>query len=228
MSNKPKKQMKLFIKSNKRASIGIGAMIVFIAMVLVAGIAASVLIHTSNQLEMQALKTGHETRKEVSSDITVTEVTGQYGTRVIDGTAYSRYHNMTILVTPLSGSEINLDTVIIEITDSAILAALEYDSEKFSLQPSGSGVFSTSGVFDLNASKFGIIVIEDADGSCTSETPVINHGDKTLLTVNLSASFKGFAGRTKVRGTVITEHGSPGLFLFTTPTSTLRTVVKLM
>jgi flagellin FlaB len=42
-------------------SIGIGAMIVFIAMVLVAGIAASVLIQTSNRLEMQAMKTGQDT-----------------------------------------------------------------------------------------------------------------------------------------------------------------------
>jgi len=46
------------LKRKDVGSIGIGAMIVFIAMVLVAGIAASVLIQTSTQLEAQAMTTG--------------------------------------------------------------------------------------------------------------------------------------------------------------------------
>ena len=41
-------------KNSKIATIGIGAMIVFIAMVLVAGIAASVLIQTAGTVEERA------------------------------------------------------------------------------------------------------------------------------------------------------------------------------
>ncbi|NHJ40547.1 MAG: hypothetical protein FK731_10990, partial [Asgard group archaeon] len=55
-------------------SIGIGAMIVFIAMVLVAGIAASVLIQTSTTLESQAMATGRETTEEVSGGIAVFDI----------------------------------------------------------------------------------------------------------------------------------------------------------
>ncbi|MBS3801382.1 MAG: flagellin, partial [Candidatus Thermoplasmatota archaeon] len=58
------------------AAIGIGAMIVFIAMVLVAGIAASVLVQTSTTLEMQALKTGSQTVNEVASGVMVEGVEG--------------------------------------------------------------------------------------------------------------------------------------------------------
>ena len=57
-------------------SIGIGAMIVFIAMVLVAGIAASVLIQTSTTLETQAMATGSETTAEVASGVAVFDVLG--------------------------------------------------------------------------------------------------------------------------------------------------------
>ncbi len=57
-------------------SIGIGAMIVFIAMVLVAGIAASVLIQTSTQLETTSMKSGQETIDEVSTGIAVENIDG--------------------------------------------------------------------------------------------------------------------------------------------------------
>ena len=57
-------------------SIGIGAMIVFIAMVLVAGIAASVLIQTSTTLESQALSTGRETTDEVATGMSVFDILG--------------------------------------------------------------------------------------------------------------------------------------------------------
>ena len=46
---------------NENASIGIGTIVIFIAMVLVAGIAASVIIQTMNSMEQQAMRTGQET-----------------------------------------------------------------------------------------------------------------------------------------------------------------------
>ena len=68
------------LKSRDVGAIGIGAMIVFIAMVLVAGIAASVLIQTSTRLESQAMATGQETIAEVSSGLSVFDIIGKKNT----------------------------------------------------------------------------------------------------------------------------------------------------
>jgi len=64
------------LKADDIGDMGIGAMIVFIAMVLVAGIAASVLIQTANRLEIQAMETGQETIGEVSTGLAVTGISG--------------------------------------------------------------------------------------------------------------------------------------------------------
>ena len=62
------------LKENDLGDMGIGAMIIFIEVVLVAGIAASVLIQTANRLEIQAMQTGQETIGEVSSGLQIIDI----------------------------------------------------------------------------------------------------------------------------------------------------------
>ena len=204
------------LKKKDVGSIGIGAMIVFIAMVLVAGIAASVLIQTSTRLEAQAMHTGTETTQEVAGGICIVDVEGYIVGGLLDGLA------MTIR-TRAGSPDIDLNETILILSDSNTKALLAYDytdSNHFNLSVNASDgrVFGFR-YGDLTNEEFGILVIEDADSSCQRFTPVINYGDKVMIFVDTGATFSGVATRTDMFGYIYPEYGSPGVIGFRTPAS---------
>ena len=64
---------------NKKAASGIGTLILFIAMILVAAIAAGVLIQTSMSLQSQALSTGAKAQSQVSTSAVFAAVWAEDG-----------------------------------------------------------------------------------------------------------------------------------------------------
>jgi len=217
--------MRLFetLKRKDVGSIGIGAMIVFIAMVLVAGIAASVLIQTSTTLESQALATGRETTHEVAGGIAVFDVEGH-----VDGDI----DGLAITVRARAGSpDIDLNQTVILLTDGTTKTLLLYDFG--TAAHFNATVNTTDGqVFGfpytgIDNEHFGIMVLEDYDSSCSRFAPVINTGDKVMLFVDTDACFSKIGERIEVTGFIYPEHGSPGIISFTTPSSYSDTVYDL-
>jgi archaellin len=188
-------------------------------MILVAGIAASVLIETMNNLEQQALKTGQDTMSDVSSGIKVTQINGYY-----DGSSITQ---IGIFIRTTAGSEeIDLAQTFITISDTTKQVILNYTTNVFGSTVSD-GLFGTVNSSNLSATTYGVLKIRDIDTSCTSTNPVINSDDLVVLLVNTTYCFSGLGSRVNVFGNVVPEQGIRGVISFTTPSALIDTIIEL-
>ncbi len=216
------KKISNILKNKDIGAIGIGAMIIFIAMVLVAGIAASVLVQTSTTLETQALKTGSETTNAISSGILLNGIEGFNESGDITRLAFE--------VRPRAGSaDIDLSTTVIEISDAENKYVLRFPDSggTVTLANETEGNVFTEGYYPTaNAqTEFSVIVLQDADDSCTADAPVINFGDHVILAV--ANVFSGLSPRSDVFGRIIPEEGTAAIIDFRTPESFTDDVMEL-
>ena len=61
-------------KNREEGSIGIGAMIVFIALILVAAVASTIIIKTAEELQQNAEQTSSDTRQQISGKVALTDL----------------------------------------------------------------------------------------------------------------------------------------------------------
>jgi len=108
-----------------RGQVGIGTLIVFIAMVLVAAIAAGVLINTAGMLQTQAEATGEESTQQVADRLQIQSATGTI--RETDPATINQT-NLTVTKSPGAG-DIQLDNVSFEIvTDDEVITGVLTDT----------------------------------------------------------------------------------------------------
>ena len=146
-----------------RGQVGIGTLIVFIAMVLVAAIAAGVLINTAGFLQSQAEATGQESTDLVSERIEVTSAVG-----IVDNATAGNLSEIRIGVAGAPGAD------QIDLSESTIQAVGPNGQENLVFN-------STSSVAELQTGEFGV----EVDGSlATEDNAVLNDDSQFTIVLN--------------------------------------------
>ena len=160
--------------NDDKASIGIGAMIVFIALILVAAVASTIIIKTAEELQQRAEATGDDTRDEISGKI---QLIMAYVSAETGGAATTA-DEITLVVQMAAGS------------DETLLTAIQW----LIVCDDGAGAAEVNnGVLDDDA---GTILAEDLGGTALTEASV-GSGETFSIVIDTSGTCTPDVGDTQ-------------------------------
>jgi flagellin FlaB len=162
--------------SEDRAQVGIGTLIVFIAMVLVAAIAAGVLVNTAGFLQATAEDTGQESVDQVTERL---DVINQHATVNSSGEGIG-YLNLTVGLASGAGA-VDMDGTTVKyvsnsevrtLTNSSSATASDSEFKVTAVEATDSD--DSYGVLNSNEDRYEVVIsatdIEPDDGLTASET----------------------------------------------------------
>jgi len=164
---------------NDRGQVGIGTLIVFIAMVLVAAIAAGVLINTAGLLQSQAEATGEESSAQVSDRVQVSSVSGSTvnatGDTEVQDAANISLIETTVFRSP-GADDIDMTNAIVEVFANGQSDTLTFtgdDGEDGIVDPA-TDLTTDDDLEDTNFtgtdSEFGVQNIQDAEDGVLADS----------------------------------------------------------
>jgi flagellin-like protein len=187
-------------EERERGQVGIGTLIIFIAMVLVAAVAAGVLVNTSGLLQSQAEDTGADAQAQVSNQIDVVSATG------VNKSSDFGVETIHLVVKKSPGSDpIDLEKATIAYRSDSSVETLVEDSQTSS-PDDGAGasdfhveeIDSAGTVLDASGERARIVVnanaIESGDlseGSSVTLKIVDQSGATTVYGVNIPDVLSG-------------------------------------
>jgi archaeal flagellin FlaB len=188
------------MKTNRKAEMGMGTLIIFIAMILVAAVAAAVLITTTGSLQNKALDTGRSTTQEVGTSLQVVEIYAEDGS---DTTV----EEFTVTLKLSAGSDpIRFSDLLMTLALSNMSGDLQYDA-----------AVDCSNASSTDETSYGIsYAITGPD----NQAGYLTRGDVVRLCFEAPRE----VGESElIRLSIIPKVGTPILIATTTPDLILRT-----
>jgi archaeal flagellin FlaB len=174
---------------DRRAEMGVGTLIIFISLLLVAAVAAGVLIQTAGSLQQRALMTGAQATGQISTNAIVLEISAS------DATTGDGVDDFSSIMKLAPGSDaIKLDEVTLSLSTSNTTQTLTY---------SGNSTFNTT--------HFGVSYLQTGSGAADG---VMVRGD--VIKIDFTSAREIGEGE-QVRINFIPKIGTATLSIFDMP-----------
>ncbi|NPA75151.1 MAG: flagellin [Euryarchaeota archaeon] len=203
--------MKKVWNKKEKGEMGIGTLIIFIAMIIVAAVAATVLIQTAYQLQQQAEETGNIAIQDVATGFKIIHMGGQVNL----ATNPPALSTVEIKVGLLAGSPaIDMKNVLIEITDGSKDVTLTFTTNWTLVNTTGSTYFTA-------------VLLRDMPPQNWNTQYVMTQGDVVKLVINATAVGLNLTPQSQVTLQIIPKHGVPTYAAFMVPATLTTKYVDL-